>query len=143
MGNSPDDMMDDLNEIKQCVHRLVDDLRLYQSGRLMGGTWCPPADVYESETTVVVEVEIPDVPPQHLDISVRQNMLTLRGERKFARCPDRERYHRIERSYGTFCRVFSLPVIPEPADVAARYANGVLHISIPKGTKGSRKIPVR
>jgi len=136
-------MIDDLNDIKQCVHRLVDDLRLYQSGRLLGGTWCPPADVYESEKSVVVEVEVPDVAPGDLEISARQNTLTLRGERKFARDPERENYHRIERSYGTFCRVFSLPIIPNPSEVTAHYANGILRIAIPKGSSGSRKIPVR
>jgi HSP20 family protein len=141
MGNSPGDMMKELNAIQRRVNKLFDDFRLQQSGRVQDGTWLPAADVYETDGAIVVKVEVPEVLPEDVDISLSQNILTLRGERRPARNRNMEQYHRVERSYGIFTRVFSLPVSPDPEGVTAQFDDGVLTVMVPK-TSGGGKILV-
>ena len=130
MGNSLRDMLKDLSDIQHGVSQLVDDIRLRHSGRLHGGTWCPAADVYESDNAVIVKLELPEVQPEDLKITLKQNMLMLRGERSFSTDSEQEYYHRLERPSGTFKRVFLLPVIPDPSDLNVQYEDGVLTITI-------------
>ncbi len=131
MGNSLRDMLKDLNNIQHGLSRLVDDVGLRHNERLQGGTWRPAADVYESDCAVVVKLEVPEIQPQDLKISLKQNRLMLRGERQFSKDRELDDYHRLERPYGTFNRVFLLPVIPDPSDVKAEYKDGLLTITIP------------
>lgn len=136
MGNSPGDMMKELNAIQRRVNKLFDDFRLQQSGRVQDGTWLPAADVYETDGAIVVKVEVPEVLPEDVDISLSQNILTLRGERRPARNRNMEQYHRVERSYGIFTRVFSLPVSPDPVGVTTQFDDGVLTVTVPKTAGG-------
>ncbi len=131
MGNSLRDMLKELNSIQHGLSRLVDDVRLRQNERLQGGAWCPAADVYESESTVVVKLEVPGVQLNNLEISFKHNRLMLRGERRFSKDRDLENYHRLERPYGAFNRIFLLPIIPDPSSVKAEYKDGLLTITIP------------
>src|SRR6266704_4135279 len=70
--------------------------------------WAPAVDIYETEHELVVKADLPDVDPQDLDIRVENNILTIRGERKFENKVNEENYLRVERSYGPFSRSFSL-----------------------------------
>jgi len=70
--------------------------------------WAPEVDIYETENELVVKADLPDVNPQDLDIRVENNILTIRGERKFDNKVNEDNYLRIERSYGSFSRSFSL-----------------------------------
>ena len=95
--------------------------------------WAPAVDILETENELVLKADVPDVDPKEIDIQVENGTLTLKGERKFERREgDQEGYHRIERSYGSFVRCFSLPETVEADNVAADYKNGVLTVTLPK-----------
>jgi HSP20 family protein len=87
--------------------------------------WAPAVDIYETEHELVVKADLPDVNPQDLDIHVENNILTIRGERKFENKVNEENYLRIERSYGSFSRSFSLANSVNSEAIRADYQNGV------------------
>src|SRR5437016_3071900 len=71
-------------------------------------TWAPPADICETENEIVLHADLPGIDPKQLDVRVENNVLTIRGERRFESNVDRENFHRVERSYGGFARSFTL-----------------------------------
>jgi HSP20 family protein len=95
------------------------------------GGWNPPVDVLEENEKIVVKVEVAGVDEKDLHVTFEDGLLTVSGERQFERKDDRN-YHRIERTYGTFTRTFTLPRSVDAARIVADYKNGVLEISIPK-----------
>ena len=101
--------------------------------------WAPSVDIYETEHELVVKADLPDVNPQDLDIHVENNILTIRGERKFENKVKEENYLRIERSYGSFSRSFSLANSVNSEAIKADYQNGVLTLSIPKRAEAKPK----
>src|SRR6202011_3906862 len=86
-----------------------------------------------------VKADLPDVNPQDLDIRVENNILTIRGERKFEKKVSEDNYLRIERAYGSFSRSFSLANSVKPEGIKADYQNGVLTLSIPKREEAKPK----
>lgn len=98
---------------------------------LSSGTWAPAVDVAEENDKILVRVEVPGMEQKDLRIHYEDGLLTVSGERNFERREDRN-YHRIERSYGTFTRSFSLPRSIDGGAIAANYRNGILEIEIPK-----------
>jgi HSP20 family protein len=105
---------------------------------LTSGTWAPPVDVAEDHEKIHVKVEVPGMNEQDLRIHYEDGLLTVSGERQFERKEDRN-YHRIERSYGTFVRSFSLPRSIDANAIVASYRNGVLEIEIPKKDEAKPK----
>jgi HSP20 family protein len=101
--------------------------------------WAPEVDIYETENELVVKADLPDVNPQDLDIRVENNILTIRGERKFDEKANEDNYLRIERSYGSFSRSFSLANSVKSEGIKADYQNGVLTLSIPKREEAKPK----
>ena len=101
--------------------------------------WAPEVDIYETENELVVKADLPDVNPQDLDIRVESNILTIRGERKFYKKVNEDNYLRIERSYGSFSRSFSLANSVKSEAIKADYQNGVLTLSIPKREEAKPK----
>jgi HSP20 family protein len=101
--------------------------------------WAPEVDIYETENELVVKADLPDVDPQDLDIRVENNILTIRGERKFDKKVNEDNYLRIERSYGSFSRSFSLANSVKSEAIKADYQNGVLTLSIPKREEAKPK----
>ena len=101
--------------------------------------WAPEVDIYETENELVVKADLPDVNPQDLDIRVENNNLTIRGERKFDNKVNEDNYLRIERSYGSFSRSFSLANSVNSEAIKADYQNGVLTLSIPKREEAKPK----
>src|SRR6266516_1554925 len=101
--------------------------------------WAPAADIYETEQELVVKADLPDVKPQDLDIRVENNILTIRGERKFENKVNEENYLRVERSYGSFSRSFQLANSVKSEAIKADYQNGVLTLSIPKREEAKPK----
>ncbi|HYU81032.1 MAG TPA: Hsp20/alpha crystallin family protein [Vicinamibacterales bacterium] len=95
------------------------------------GTWTPPVDIYEAEGQLVLKAELPDMRREDIDVSVENNTLTIRGERKLDNEIKQENLHRVERAYGNFVRTFSLPPTVESLKIAAEYKNGVLTIKLP------------
>ena len=94
--------------------------------------WAPPVDIYETANELVVKADLPEVNPQDLDIRVENNILTIRGERKFEKKSDEENYLRMERAYGSFSRSFSLANSVKSEEIKADYQNGALTLHIPK-----------
>jgi HSP20 family protein len=98
----------------------------------LGGSWAPAVDIYEKDGNIVLKAELPGVDPKNVDVRVENNLLTLRGERKFDTEVQRDNYHRVERSYGSFSRSFTLPNVVDTANIKAEYRDGVLHLTLPK-----------
>ena len=103
-----------------------------QSDDLMSrGTWTPAVDIYEVEGALVLKAELPDMRREDIDVSVEDNTLTIRGERKLDHEIKQENFHRIERAYGGFVRSFSLPHTVDASKIGAEYKNGVLMVKLP------------
>lgn len=102
-------------------------------------TWAPAVDIYETEHELVVKADLPDVKPEELDIRVENNILTIRGERKFEKKVTEDKYLRVERSYGSFSRSFSLANTVNAEAIKAEYKNGVLTLTVPKREEAKPK----
>jgi HSP20 family protein len=101
--------------------------------------WAPAVDIYETENELVIKADLPDVNPQNLDIRVENNILTIRGERKFESKVNEDSYLRIERAYGSFSRSFSLANSVKSDAIKADYQNGVLTLGLPKREEAKPK----
>jgi HSP20 family protein len=106
--------------------------------------WIPACDVFEDKDAVKIVAEVPGVRPEDVKLSLENNLLTIRGEKKQHAEEKSERVHRYERSYGTFERTFALPTTVDPERIVANYAHGILTVSIPKAERARpREIPVK
>src|SRR5213079_2069363 len=101
--------------------------------------WAPSVDIYETEHELVVKADLPEVDPKDLDIRVENNLLTIRGERKFEKKVNEENYLRVERSFGSFARSFTLANTVNTDAIKADYQNGVLTLTIPKREEAKPK----
>jgi HSP20 family protein len=111
-------------------------------GRSDGSTmtaWAPSVDIYETENELVLKADLPDLNEKDLDVRVENNMLTIRGERKFEQKVKEENYLRIERTYGAFSRSFSLPNTVSAETIKAEYKNGVLTVEMAKRAESKPK----
>lgn len=99
----------------------------------------PSVDVFEDDDNVVVKAELPGVNKDDLDVNVEENTITISGEKKKEEKKEEKDYYRIERSYGSFKRSFSLPAEVESAKAKARFKDGVLEVTIPKSEKAKKK----
>jgi HSP20 family protein len=95
-------------------------------------TWAPAVDIYETPNELVVKADLPDVHEKDIDVRVENNLLTIRGERKFEKSVSEENFLRVERTYGAFSRSFSLPNTVNAETIGAEYKNGVLTVTLPK-----------
>ena len=102
-------------------------------------SWAPAVDIFENEHELVVKADLPDVKPEELDIRVENNILTIRGERKFEKKVDEKNYLRLERSYGSFARSFALANTVNSEAIKADYKDGVLTLTIPKREEAKPK----
>ncbi len=101
--------------------------------------WTPAVDVYEDTEGVTFKFELPEVEGKDVDVRLEDGVLTVRGERKLEKEDRREGYHRIERSYGTFARSFTLPATLEADKATAEHKNGVLRVFVPKRAEAKPK----
>jgi|SRR3972149_11850219 len=131
------DPFKDLVAIHERLNKLFEDT-LAGSRRLeaelLPTSWTPAVDIYETDKEIVLEVEVPGVDQNDIQVEAKENLLVLRGERRSSRAGDRENYHRRERSYGMFQRCFSLPnnIQVQPDQVRAKCQDGVLEVVVPK-----------
>ena len=102
-------------------------------------TWAPPVDIYENGDSLVLKAELPGVNPDEVEIRVEDNTLYLKGNRKFENEVKEQNYHRVERSYGTFTRTFSLPNSVDADKVGASYKDGILTLTMPKKEEAKPK----
>lgn len=108
------------------------------------GDWAPSMDISETKDSLVVKVEVPGMEQKDIKISLQENLLTIKGEKRQEKEEKEEHYHRVERSYGAFTRSLRLPVAVEASKVSASVKNGVLTVTLPKtpAAKGTT-IPVK
>jgi HSP20 family protein len=96
--------------------------------------WMPLCDIYETDKEVVLKMELPEMKKEDVHVTVENNLLTLRGERKFDEKLERENFHRIERHYGEFVRTFTLPAFVDGNKIFAEFKDGLLTVTLPKNT---------
>ncbi|MBI5560927.1 MAG: Hsp20/alpha crystallin family protein [Deltaproteobacteria bacterium] len=101
--------------------------------------WSPHADIYETVDNIVLKVELPGVLPDNVVVEVKENCLSLKGERTLNRELKNENYHRMECSYGTFHRTFTLPAVVDKNGIKANFKEGVLEITVPKAEEKAAK----
>jgi len=106
---------------------------------LAAGSFVPAVDVYEDPQKVVLKLEVPGIKQEDLDIRLENQILTIKGERKFESEEKEENFHRIERRYGSFVRSFSVPQTVDTEGVAADYENGVLTVTLNKKAEAKPK----
>jgi len=126
---------DPLRDVLSMQNRLNSLFQEYNRGEgdaLTTAAFAPPVDVYEDEHKIVLKLEVPGLKESDLDIQLENNVLTVKGERKFEKDEKEENFHRIERRYGNFTRSFTLPQTVDAGVVKANYENGVLTISLAK-----------
>lgn len=105
--------------------------------------WNPRVDVFENSDSLVLEAELPGMTKDDFELSFENNMLTLKGERRFEKKDEGDNYHRIERGYGSFARSFTLPPTVTAEGAKAEFENGILHVSLPKREETkARKIEI-
>jgi len=97
------------------------------------GNWLPPVDILEDKDAVRIAAELPGVKAEDVKISMENNVLTIRGEKRFERREGAEdRGHRLERAYGAFERSFTVPASVDAEHIEAKYEQGVLTVTLPK-----------
>ena len=122
----------DLVTLRDKMNRLFEDAVRGEEKDLISSSWAPAVDIYETENELVLAAEVPGVEEKDVEISVEDNTLSIRGERKFQKETKEENYHRIERSYGAFYRSFTLPNYIDQERIHAEHESGVLKVHMPK-----------
>ena len=116
---------------------------LLPSEEVSNRTWMPPVDIQETEEAYRLTAELPGLTREDISITLENNVLRLAGERKFEKDVQKDGYHRIERTYGTFARAFTLPSLVKHDQVEAAFENGLLTIVVPKAEQAKpRKITI-
>lgn len=128
-----------LSSLQEQVNRLFESNFPSRGSESTLTAWAPAVDVYETENELVIMADLPDVSEKDLDVRVENNMLTIHGERKFEQKVKEENYLRMERSYGSFSRSFSLPNSVNTEAIKAEYKDGVLNITLPKRAESKPK----
>jgi HSP20 family protein len=106
---------------------------------LTAASFVPAVDIYEDKDKLVLKLEVPGIEEKDLDVQVENDTLTVKGERKFEKDEKEENFHRIERSYGSFYRSFTLPTTVEANTVTAKYTAGVLRLELKKKAEAQPK----
>jgi HSP20 family protein len=139
---------DSMNSLRRLNSMLDDAFSAWpfqsQENGALTSSWLPATDVFEDKDAVKIVAEVPGVQPEDVKISLENNLLTIRGEKRQQAEETTERVHRYERTYGSFERAFSLPTTVDPEKIVASYANGLLTVTIPKAERARpREIPVK
>jgi HSP20 family protein len=106
---------------------------------LASRNWAPAVDIYETDHNLVIKTELPGIDPKDVEVRVENNTLVLQGERKFEKNTSEENYHRVERSYGTFSRSFTLPSSVNTENAQAEYKDGILTLTLAKREEAKPK----
>jgi HSP20 family protein len=108
------------------------------------GDWAPRVDISETDHEFIIKAEIPEVGKEDLKVTVDNNVLTIRGERKQEKEEKGKKFHRVERYYGTFARSFTLPENVDQAKIEASFKDGMLNLRLPKtGEVRAKEIEVK
>ena len=120
------------SQMNRMFNEMLGNLGGQSPGRQLEGVteWAPAVDATEKDGNLVIRAELPGVRPEDVDISLHENVLTIRGERRAEQEEERGGYYIRERRYGTFSRSFTLPQGTDESKVRARYDNGVLEVTV-------------
>jgi HSP20 family protein len=125
------------DEMNRLFSRTVGD------GVSSGSAWTPAVDIFDTEEAIVLRAELPGLGPDDIDIEIDDNVLTLKGERRFQETVDEGRFYRLERAYGHFQRSVTLPQGVKADEISADVDNGVLTVRVPKADEVKpRKIAI-
>lgn len=110
-----------------------------QSEFLSETAWSPPVDIVEEDKEYIVKAELPEIRKEDLNVTVENGMLNISGERKFEKEEKKRKYHRVERSYGSFTRSFALPADADGSKIEAEFKDGLLQVHIAKSETSQPK----
>lgn len=131
-------LQDEVNRLFASTFNRGDD------NELMRGAWSPSVDIFENKDQIVLEAELPGMKPEDVNISIENNVLTIHGERKFEKKDEGDNFHRVERSYGSFTRSFTLPPTVNSENAQAEFENGVLRLTLAKREEAKpRRIEIK
>src|SRR5947207_4213719 len=127
-----DSLRDNMAAHQERMSRMFENFYVRPQEELARGSWVPAVDIYTNgQHELVLRAELPDMKEEEIDLTLEDNTLTLRGERKLDAEVAEEQFHRIERSYGAFARTFALPPTVDAGKVSAEYNAGVLTVRLP------------
>src|SRR5215203_2584957 len=124
----------DLKTLQDEVNRLFSTnfSRGFGDEGLSRGAWTPNVDIFENKDEIVLEAELPGMSREDFELTIENNVLTLRGERRFEKRDEADNYHRVERAYGAFTRSFTLPQTVSGEGATVEYKSGVLRAALRK-----------
>lgn len=132
----------ELEEMSERLNRMFGRAALLRDDgkeRLTVADWVPAVDIAETDTEYQIKAELPEVKKEDVKVTVENGVLTIQGERRQEKEEKGKRYHRMERTYGSFIRSFTLPEHVDETRVRAEYKDGVLHLHVPKSEKAKPK----
>ncbi len=132
-----------LQSLQSDMNRIFDEFfrgDLSVSDPLFGRDWNPAVDIIENNDAYVLKAELPGLKKEDVKITLENNLLTVRGEKKNETDRKDENYHRIERSYGVFERSFTIPGTIKVESIDAKYTDGVLTLTLPKAEEAKPKM---
>ena len=133
-----------LSQLHNEINRLFDTMGGYDGEGTPASDWIPAVDVIEEDQRYVVHADVPGVDPENIEITLENSVLTIRGHREAVKEEEQKGFRRVERSYGTFFRRFTLPDTADAEKISAESRNGVLEVVIPKQEKiQPRRISVK
>ena len=127
----------ELEDMSERLNRVFSRPSVRNTGKenLTVTDWAPTVDISETEGEYLIKAELPEVRKEDVKVTVENGVLTLQGERRQEKEEKGKRFHRVERSYGSFVRSFSLPESVDENAVKAEYKDGVLNLHLPKSEK--------
>lgn len=140
------DPVRELLSLQERMNRLIDQTlsRTHSEVELSSsGAWSPAVDLYESEESLILKAELPEVDHEDIELSIDDDRVTLRGERRLKESVSEKQFLRMERSYGPFHRTFDLPASVDAEKVKAEFRLGILTVTMPKReSEKTRQIPI-
>lgn len=127
----------ELEDMSERLNRVFSRPTLRNGGKenLTVADWMPTVDISETDGEYLIKAELPEVRKEDVKVTVENGVLTLQGERRQEKEEKGKRFHRVERSYGSFVRSFTLPESVDESGVRAEYKDGVLNLHLPKTEK--------
>jgi len=124
------------------MNRLMSDYRTrspFGEEEMAQGAWIPAVDIYETKEAIILDVELRGVTKEDISLEVKDSTLTIKGEKKLEKDVKEENFHRMERTYGSFTRAFTLPTTVQQDKVKAKFRDGILEIMLPKAEEAKPK----
>jgi len=136
------DPFSELENLQKQMNQLFDfslSRNPFNDTTLLGGQWAPAIDVYDSKDNLLIKADLPGLSKDEIEVSIQDNNLLLKGEKKKDKEINEENYFKTERFYGSFFRTIPLPSAVDSANVDAKYEDGVLTLTLPKKEESKPK----